>query len=332
MVRRNEALPARVLVGRLLLLGAVWTPIALPFLSLAAQPPVTGISSSMKKPCACDPKKKLKELMANFATLEAQKGKNDIALIPLLVEISEFQAGTGAPDQAEQSLQRVLQIAQTKAGKESVPAGQAQVLLANFYEDRGQWQKARPLLVQANKALSGKTGKGDHFESDCLETMGRLSVRYKKYKEADQYYERALAIRRKLHGANSPDVASQLERMSLLYRLAANKAKVEQTLKQAIAIREKDKNRDALDWTRQSLGTYYAAYQRNQEAELLFKQVIESRQRLHGKDSPYLISVLDAYAELLRAQKRVKEAQVLEARSAAIARMPKKESAKKSAG
>jgi tetratricopeptide (TPR) repeat protein len=141
-----------------------------------------------------------------------------------------------------------------------------------------------------------------------------------EYKEAEPLMNRALEIDEKAFGKDHPDVARDLNNLSLLLKATNRLRDAEPLMKRALEIAEKayGENCPIVATALNNLAELYRVTNRLKEAEPLYKRALEINEKAFGEDHPNITGALNNLAKLLQATNRLKEAEPLMKRALEI--------------
>ena len=143
-------------------------------------------------------------------------GSGDLA--QYLQDLSEIYLLQNRLPLAEQTLGKVLKVANDRYGEDSPQAADAFKDLATLYFQKGQLSKAETYF---NKSLSIKSKSFGEMSVSAAEVMTALAMLYtreKKYVQADGLFRKALEIRTKELGADSPQAKRTRELYAVLQK------------------------------------------------------------------------------------------------------------------
>jgi len=190
-------------------------------------------------------------------------------------------------------------------------------------DTNAQASTERTLLTQLHDSEQ-KSGD-DLATADILYNLAILRKQQGQLAEAEQLYQRALAIHEQRQGSNHPDVAMVLNNMAALQVAQAHYDAAQPLLERALSIRQTSLGPEDL-LTAQSmnnLALLYAAQGDAGRAEPLYRRALaildSAKQPRHSElRKNELERVLDNYAALLYDTGRDAEAMKLEARARAV--------------
>jgi tetratricopeptide (TPR) repeat protein len=200
----------------------------------------------------------------------------------------------------------------------------AAVYPANAYNDADSWPRARRLDALALAVLGGDAPPLKGKEEQAAELLNRLgSYRHgalAAYAQARPLYERALAIREKVLGAEHPDTVLSLNNLALLLHTQGDNEGARPLYERALAIREK-----ALGPEHPSTATSLnnLALSLHDQGELaaarpLYERALAIREKVLGAEHPDTANSLNNLASLLQAQGDYSGARPLYERALAI--------------
>lgn len=156
--------------------------------------------------------------------------------------------------------------------------------------------------------------------ADTLYNLAILRRQQGQPVEAEQLYRRALAIRERKQGANSPDVAVVLNNLAALQAAQGHYTDAQSLFERALAIREHALGKEHV-LTAESLNNLallYAAQGNSTAAEPLYKRAVAILEKHRDTQNKALGRVLENYAALLYDTGHENQAKALEARAKVI--------------
>jgi tetratricopeptide (TPR) repeat protein/transcriptional regulator with XRE-family HTH domain len=132
-----------------------------------------------------------------------------------------------------------------------------------------------------------------------------------KYAQAEAFFQRALAICKRVFSPEHSDTARGLHYLGELYRAWGRYKEAQPLLHQALTIFQQSLPPDHLDIanTLNDLGELYHNLGRYEEAEPLFQRALSIAERIGGPDHPTTITTLHHLARLYSFQQRYREAE-----------------------
>jgi CHAT domain-containing protein/Tfp pilus assembly protein PilF len=176
-------------------------------------------------------------------------------------------------------------------------------------------------LLAGSRAASGQSGNvWDSIDANGLTQQVIQLANQGRYLEAVPLAQRALALREKALGPESPDVAASLNNLANLYSAEGRYADAEPLYMRSLALQEKAlgaEHPDVAD-ALNNLANLYSAEGRYADAEPLYKRSLVIVQKNFGADHPDVAQSLRNMAGLYLLQGRYIEAEPLYKRSLAI--------------
>jgi CHAT domain-containing protein/tetratricopeptide (TPR) repeat protein len=169
----------------------------------------------------------------------------------------------------------------------------------------------------AERALAIGTqafGPDDVRLSGTLAALGGLSRDQENYKEAENYFERALAAQQKSDKAAPYEVASSMDDLGDLYGLEGRFDDGERLLKQGLSLLEQAYGKDGnnmpnYDKIWNDLGNLYKDAGRFPDAEKAFQRALAISRAKRGEDHPNVAATMGNLATVLEAESRFTEAE-----------------------
>jgi tetratricopeptide (TPR) repeat protein len=130
-----------------------------------------------------------------------------------------------------------------------------------------------------------------------------------RYGEAEPLYEQALALRKRVLGAEHPDTGSSLNNLAFLYESQGKYEQAEPLYEQALALRKRVLGAEHPD-TGSSLNNLAGLYVRRgkyEQAEPLYEQALALSQRVLGAEHPTTQTILANYVWFLQNQQPKQE-------------------------
>lgn len=174
-------------------------------------------------------------------------------------------------------------------------------------------------LTVAKQALAIGTsafGPDDARLAGALESMGSIAKTQENYREAQDYLERALAIKQRSPLVSPPEIAMALDDLGDLYGLQGRFDDGEKLLKQGLALLEKTYGPQATSATNyqnilNDLGNLYTDAGRLPESEAVLRKAYALGHASAGENDPNVSSMLGNLANVLEKQSRYAEAEAL---------------------
>ena len=145
---------------------------------------------------------------------------------------------------------------------------------------------ARDLLDRGARRIEQELASQPEIQAEMMQMVGRIDVTLGNYDAARGLLERALAIRRRLHGDDSLEAASALYEVGAMQLEKGDWKEAERTLQEALALRERRLGPDdaALASVLGNLGEVFNGAGRYDEAEQAFRRALAINRRALGED------------------------------------------------
>jgi tetratricopeptide (TPR) repeat protein len=159
-------------------------------------------------------------------------------------------------------------------------------------------------------------GADDPRLAGAIESMGALARERENYKEAEDYFRRALDIKQKAPNMSAVEIASAMDDLGDLYGLEGRFADGEKWLQQGLKTLEQGYGADAQGAPNYSkilndLGNLYNDAGRLPDAEAALRKSYAIERSKYGENNPNAASTLGNLAHVLNAQSRYAEAENL---------------------
>ena len=176
--------------------------------------------------------------------------------------------------------------------------------------DSGDLLRAEQLTNQALDQLKRDGDMETANAAACLTLSGALAMRARP-EQAQQDLEKALAIRERLLGPQSLQLADTLNTLGMVHRLQERYVDAERYYRRALAIQRAHPPTPELGITLNNLGQLAAARGRSKEALELFHQAVETWEGLPGPPNPGMATALNQAGVLAYKNKQYAEATAL---------------------
>lgn len=187
----------------------------------------------------------------------------------------------------------------------------ALVELGDLLQQRGRYQEAEPVLLEAIRVAETAFGT-DHLE--VATPLNNLAVCYKylaRYLDAGPLYQRALAITERAVGPDHPNVATIYHNLGGLEHAARNWTRGEPFARKSVRIRTRALGRHhpdvASDLT--ALAALLDQQKKYAEAERLYRRALAIVEREHGAESHAVAVNLNNLAAVRHARGATKDAE-----------------------
>lgn len=172
--------------------------------------------------------------------------------------------------------------------------------LAYMYENMAQYQKAKPLYIQATEIRKALLDENHPNYALSLNNLASLYVSMGEYENAKSLFLQALAITKKISGDYSLDYAVALSNLGNLYGTTWEYAKSETFILQGLNIIKKVSGSTSLDYATclNNLGNLYSVRGWDERAEPVYLQVLEILRNILGEERLEVAILLNNLASL----------------------------------
>jgi eukaryotic-like serine/threonine-protein kinase len=182
--------------------------------------------------------------------------------------------------------------------------------------------KVRTALDRAAARISGKFDKQPEVEAAIRETIGQTYLDLGLYPEARTQLERALELRQKLEGAESPNTLRTIGHIGRAAVLQGKYAEAEALFVQSLAGQRRvlGAENPATLYSVANLGSVYYLEGKYDKAEALMKEALEVRRRVLGPEHPDTLASMSNLALLYYIQGKYPQAEELDKQTVEIQR------------
>ncbi|ALG66720.1 tetratricopeptide repeat protein [Beggiatoa leptomitoformis] len=167
---------------------------------------------------------------------EARYGVQSVELVSTLSALAVLYYQQGRYPEARTAYQHAIQL-QIKQGDTRALLPLLEALAELQFTRFHDLNAAKTLYEQI--LLLRDSQQGSLELADVLNLLGLIHFQQADYSRAELFYQRALALREKLLGAEHPDVAVSLNNLAKLYMMQANYIQAKPLYERAIQILEK---------------------------------------------------------------------------------------------
>jgi tetratricopeptide (TPR) repeat protein len=214
---------------------------------------------------------------------------------------------------AEQSFKTAISIADKLPSQNNIYLIISLESLANFYKDRGQYDDAITDYLRAI-AVQSSWVNGEAFSRSDIVNIAEIYLKQKKYAEAVELFNKALALTEKTLGPQHPKVASILVDLGIAYFSQQDLKNAEGSLARAVKILQSDPSSkdsyvyaSSLIWIAET----YNSQKKIADADSANKQAFSITINLPANQKDGVISTLVELAKVYRDQKRDGDAERL---------------------
>jgi serine/threonine protein kinase/tetratricopeptide (TPR) repeat protein len=226
----------------------------------------------------------------------------------------------GYPVEGAPLLTEALDIWRQTNGSASAEFAATLLNLPRFWRERADYLQAEGIprgdLLKAEKfererlAIRRKAFGDVHvFTTNSLSAVGLLLRADRRPQEAEPLLREALALRRQLFGERHPSVVEAMSSLALVLQDVGKRPEAEEWYRRANETMRAEGSRDPQYATNlANLGTLLAETSRFDEAADAFREAIDARRRMLGRDHPSVARTEDTLARLLCDQGRFHDA------------------------
>ena len=147
--------------------------------------------------------------------------------------------------------------------------------------------KVRTALDRAAQRIEGKFNQQPEVESSIRDTIGQAYMDLGVYPQAQNEFERALDIDRRVLGEKDPKTLRTMSRLGTLEKLQGKYTQAEALLSQTLGIQRRVLGREHVDtlYTANNLASTYEKEGKYAQAEALHSQTLEIQRRVLGPEN-----------------------------------------------
>ena len=214
------------------------------------------------------------------------------------------------------SVQKALEDSIRLFGEAGSPEEAAEVLeaLAGFQQSQGDAAAADANYRKGLDTWSKAIGTQDSEYARMSIGLGRLMMNQRKYTDAEPYFQRAIAIREQIFGANSLELADVLQSYGVDLHDQKKFAEAEKMYRRAIEIRTKvgkPGDEPVIATVFNNLAVLYDDQQNPAEAEKYYQESLRIREKALPPGDPDKISTIENLIRLYKDEKKNDEAEAL---------------------
>ncbi len=258
----------------------------------------------------------LNQELPKFSAQQQQTIRSEVqALIALAGSNRELlYASQGRPREAKQTLAESLSVLKQTLGRnppDVVKMRQAFTVHREKPTSPDTLQISPQLILVQSSALT---------EAKRLNELGLKQLEQAQYAQAEESFQRSVAITEQALGQNHPAVAQVLNNLAVLYRLQGQYSKAEPLYRRSLAILEQalGQNHPNVATALNNLALLYQEQGQYSKAEPLYQRGVAILEQALGQNHPDVAQVLNNLAELYRLQGQYSKAEPLYQRSLAI--------------
>ncbi len=261
-----------------------------------------------------NPNVTVKQLLDRAAReIEGKFADQPLTEASIRLTIGNAYNALGRYTDAQQHLERSIQLRTAKLGADHPLTLTPRNNLALLYWDQGQYAQAETLLKEVLKARTARLGS-DH--GDTLATKVNLAGLYwvqGQYSKAETFLKEVLNVSTVGLGANHLHTLTTKNNLATLYRDQRQYAKAEPLFQEVLTERMARLGADHPDTltTMNNLAILYHAKRQYAKAEPLYKQALEMNMVKQGADHPHTLTTKNNLAMMYRDQGQYAKAEPL---------------------
>lgn len=275
--------------------------------------------------------RKLMVLTDELNTAERALGSSHTGVALTSLKLGDCQFEQKRFVDAEGSYKRALLILEKEFNSKDPEIATGLSKLAQLYLVQKRDAEAEPLLWRVLQIRQEAMGK-DHVDvAFTLHQIAELNETRENYEAAINFFKSALSIQEAALGRDSAKIIPTLEHLGDCFHLSDKYPEAEQCYRRLVKLKQNalgsDMHQDIAS-VLDRLAEVYMAQGDLSNAETQCELALEIREAAYGENHPEVAVSLVHFARVLRAQKRIKEAENYEQRAEYIKRLPKAETAK----
>lgn len=277
--------------------------------------------------------RRLMVLTDELNTAERALGASHTGVALTALKLGDCQVEQKRYVDAEANYKRALQILEKEFDSKNPEIATGLSKLAQLYLVQKRDAEAEPLLWRVLQIRQEAMGK-DHVDvAFTLHQIAELNETRENYEAAINFFKSALSIQEAALGRDSAKLMPTLEHLGDCYHMSDRYAEAEQCYRRLTKLKQNvlgDSMHPQLAPVLDRLAEVYMAQGDLSNAETHCELALEIREAAFGENHPDVAVSLGHFARVLRAQKRVTEAEKYEQRAEYIKRLPKAESKQES--
>jgi len=252
--------------------------------------------------------------------LERRLPKDDVAVAKVLYRISQAQGMTGNPVGQRASIDRALPIFKKTLGPESIWVAWCINDYGLIAQNRGEFEQALTHFREALRIKQLALPSGDPDIAMGENNIGGLLVTLGRYEEAERRLLGALADLERTYGVAHPTLAGVLDNLAECQWKQGRLDEALHTASRVLAIYEAatDPSNVGIRSALYMIACVERDLGRVTDSERDFLRCLSLQEKVAGPKSSEVAITLDAYALLLRGNRRDADAAAIEARARAI--------------
>jgi tetratricopeptide (TPR) repeat protein len=260
-----------------------------------------------------DPDLKVRTALDRAAARAGKFDNQPLVEASIRLTIGNTYQDLGLYPDAQQQLERALDLQRRAIGGEHPTTLRTMNTLAELYYSQGKATQAGALL---GKVLAGRRRVLGEEHPDTLLSMNSLAVYYRgqgKYTEAESLYTKAVEVQQRVLGEEHTDTLTSMHNLAVLYRNQGKYRQAEPLLRRALAgrLRVLGNEHPSTLRTMQSLAMVFDDQGKYAEAEPLFTRAVEVQRRVLGEEHPDTVTSMNNLALLFDEEGKFSKAEPL---------------------
>jgi serine/threonine-protein kinase len=238
-----------------------------------------------------------------WASLEDELAGQPEVQAELLETVGGAYRELGVYDRARRLLDRALELARAQEGADPRRLPAALLGHGRLRRDLGEYDAAEAELREALE-LRRALGPVDPEVATILSDLAMTVHHRGDYRQGEELFRQALAMRRELFGDAHPEVAESLDELGTSLRHQARYAEAELLLREALELRRRvlPERHPQLATSLSNLALVVQNLGRLEEAEALLREALEIVVAVRGEGHLYTAVTMNNLARLLRAR------------------------------
>ncbi len=279
----------------------------------AIEEAVTAARQTVERLARTGAHKSAEKLGRDALSLASNLPAENSALLQMSVSFARILIVRGGLGEAQELLQRVLEVRQRSCGLDYPATLDTLELIALLLHSQGELSQAKQMLSQVIHGRERRPGGEASDGMRTLSSLARILREQGRLAETERIARQVLATRQRLHGADAPDSLDAEVDYSVALRDLGRLHEAEAMQRTVLEARERVLGKDHPD----TIGSWAALAEtlrdlgRLHEAEAMQRTVLEARERVLGSDHPETLNSSLGLAVILRDTGRLEESEDL---------------------
>ncbi|MFB0553676.1 MAG: tetratricopeptide repeat protein [Phycisphaerae bacterium] len=227
---------------------------------------------------------------------------NDDPLVEASVRntLGKTYNGLGLYKEAEEHLERALDIRLNRLGRDCRDTLDVMNNLALLYKDQGRYEEADRLFNILIETGIRILGEDDRATLNFMNNRALLYMRIGRYAEAEKLLAKSLDIKYRTLGEGHPDTLNTMNNLALVYKAHNQYDEAERLLEKALRIKRRVLGNEHPDTLRTmtNLAALWRTLGQYERAEALLSEVLKIDRRVLGKEHPDTLTAINALARV----------------------------------